>query len=108
MGVALTTTGYVYSLLSSFFSVVVFNFFFTEPSYSLRSSPDYVATFAVMFTAALLSSSLTSRINAQSIQTANKACNSAGRRRWASPVQRDTPNPSVTRVNRKQPEGHTV
>ena len=73
MGVALTTTGYVYSLLSSFFSVVVVTFFFTEPFYSLRSSPDYLATFAVMFTAALLSSSLTSRIKAQSIQTANKA-----------------------------------
>ena len=73
MGVALTTTGYVYSLLSSIFSVVVFNFFFTEPYYSLRSSPDYFATFAVMFTAALLSSSLTSRIKAQTIQTANKA-----------------------------------
>ncbi len=73
MGVALTTTGYVYSLLSSLLSVLVFNFFFTEPFYSLRSSPDYLATFAVMFTAALLSSSLTSRIKAQSIQTANKA-----------------------------------
>ena len=53
--------------------MLVFNFFFTEPYYSLRSSPDYFATFAVMFTAALLSSSLTSRIKAQSIQTANKA-----------------------------------
>ena len=73
MGIALTTTGYGYSLLSSFLSVVVFNFFFTEPYYSLRSSPDYFATFAVMFTAALLSSSLTSRIKAQTIQTANKA-----------------------------------
>ena len=73
MGVALTTTGYVYSLLSSLLSVLVFNFFFTEPFYSLRSSPDYLATFAVMFTAALLSSSLTSRIKVQSIQTANKA-----------------------------------
>jgi len=73
MGVALTTTGYLYSLLSSLLSVLVFNFFFTEPFYSLRSSPDYLATFAVMFTAALLSSSLTSRIKAQSVQTANKA-----------------------------------
>ena len=73
MGVALTTTGYLYSLLSSLLSVLVFNFFFTVPFYSLRSSPDYLATFAVMFTAALLSSSLTSRIKAQSIQTANKA-----------------------------------
>jgi len=73
LAVALFTSGYIYSLMSSLLSVLVFNFFFTEPFYSLRSSPDYVATFAVMFTAALLSSSLTSRIKAQSIQTANKA-----------------------------------
>ena len=73
MAVALFTSGYIYSLLSSLLSVLVFNFFFTEPFYSLRSSPDYVATFAVMFSVALLSSSLTSRIKAQSLQTANKA-----------------------------------
>ena len=73
MAVALFTTGYVYSVLSSLLSVLIFNFFFTEPFYSLRSSPDYFATFAVMFAAALLSSSLTSRIKTQSIQTANKA-----------------------------------
>ena len=53
--------------------MLVFNFFFTEPYWSLHSSPDYFATFAVMFAVALLSSSLTSRIKAQSIQTANKA-----------------------------------
>ena len=73
LAVAFVTTGTTYSLLSSLLSVLVFNFFFTEPYYSLRSSPDYFATFAVMFTAALLSSSLTSRVKAQSIQTANKA-----------------------------------
>ena len=73
LAVAMVTTGSLYSLLSSLLSVLVFNFFFTEPLYSLRSSPDYFATFAVMFTAALLTSSLTSRIKAQSIQTANKA-----------------------------------
>ncbi len=73
MAVALVTTGYVYSLLSSLLSVLIFNFFFTEPYYSLQSSPDYFATFAVMFAAAILSSSLTSRIKAQSVQTANKA-----------------------------------
>ncbi len=73
MAVALFTTGYIYSLLSSLLSVLIFNFFFTEPYYSLQSSPDYFATFAVMFAAAILSSSLTSRIKAQSVQTANKA-----------------------------------
>ena len=73
MAVALFTAGYVYSVLSSILSVLVFNFFFTEPFWSLHSSPDYFATFAVMFAVALLSSSLTSRIKAQSIQTANKA-----------------------------------
>ena len=73
MAVALLTTGYLCSVLSSLLSVLIFNFFFTEPFYSLQSSPDYFATFAVMFAAALLSSSLTSRIKTQSIQTANKA-----------------------------------
>ena len=73
MAVALFTTGYIYSLLSSLLSVLIFNFFFTEPYYSLQSSPDYFATFAVMFAVAILSSSLTSRIKTQSIQTANKA-----------------------------------
>ena len=73
MAVALFTTGYIYSLLSSLLSVLIFNFFFTEPYYSLQSTPDYLATFAVMFAAAILSSSLTSRIKAQSVQTANKA-----------------------------------
>ena len=73
MAVALFTAGYLCSLLSSLLSVLIFNFFFTEPYYSLQSSPDYFATFAVMFAVALLSSSLTSRIKAQSVQTANKA-----------------------------------
>ena len=73
MAVALLTAGYVCSLLSSLLSVLIFNFFFTEPYYSLQSSPDYFATFAVMFAAAILSSSLTSRIKAQSVLTANKA-----------------------------------
>ena len=73
MAVALFTTGYFCSLLSSLLSVLIFNFFFTEPYYSLQSSPDYFATFAVMFAVAILSSSLTSRIKTQSILTANKA-----------------------------------
>ncbi len=73
MAVSLLTSGHLYSLFSSLLSVLVFNFFFTEPYLSLHSSPDYFATFAVMFAVALLSSSLTSRIKAQSTQTANKA-----------------------------------
>ncbi len=73
LAVALFTDGYIYSLLYSLFSVLIFNFFFTEPYYSLQSSPDYFATFAVMFAAAILSSSLTNRIKTQSVQTANKA-----------------------------------
>lgn len=73
LSVALFTTGYACSLLSSLLAVLTFNFFFTEPYYSLQSSPDYFATFAVMFAAAVVTSSLTSRIKAQSVQTANKA-----------------------------------
>ena len=102
MGVALTTTGYVYSLLSSFLSVVVFNFFFTEPFYSLHSSPDYIATFAVMFTAALLSSSLTSRIKAQTIQTANKAYQTEVLLSTSQLLQKAEDKPAILDVAQRQ------
>ena len=73
LGVSLFTTGRTYSLLSSALSVLIFNFFFTEPYFSLRSDPGYVATFAIMFLVALLGSSLTTRIKQQAIQSAVKA-----------------------------------
>lgn len=102
LAVALVTTGTVYSLISSLLSVLVFNFFFTEPYYSLHSSPDYFATFAVMFTAALLSSSLTSRIKAQSIQTANKAYQTEVLLSTSQLLQKAEDKPAILEVVQRQ------
>lgn len=69
----MSITGRSYSLISSAFSVLIFNFFFTFPYFSLVSEPSYLATFGIMFIVALLGSSLTTRIKRQAIQSANKA-----------------------------------
>ncbi len=73
LGISMTTTGRSYSLLASLLSVLIFNFFFTYPYLTLMSDPSYLVTFGVMFIVALLSSSLTTRIKRQAIQSANKA-----------------------------------
>lgn len=73
LGISMVTTGRSYSLLASLLSVLIFNFFFTHPYFTLLSDPSYLATFAVMFIVALLSSSLTTRIKQQAVQSANKA-----------------------------------
>ena len=73
LGVSMATTGRAYSLLSSALSVLIFNFFFTHPYFSLVSDPSYITTFAIMFIVALLGSSLTTRIKRQAIQSAEKA-----------------------------------
>lgn len=73
LAVAMVTSGRSYSLLASLLSVLIFNFFFTAPYFSLLSKPNYVATFGVMFLVALLGSSLTARIKHQAVQSAGKA-----------------------------------
>lgn len=58
-----TTTHHVYGILASVLSVLVFNFFFTEPLYSFNThQPDYLFTFFVMLASSLFSSTLTSRL----------------------------------------------
>ncbi|QNL44459.1 sensor histidine kinase KdpD [Oscillibacter hominis] len=71
--VSMVTTGRSYSLGASVFAVLIFNFFFTYPYFTLMSDPSYIATFAVMLAVALLSSSLTTRIKRQAILSAHKA-----------------------------------
>src|SRR5574344_524674 len=77
LGIAMVTTGRSYSLLSSVLSVLLFNFFFTEPHFTLRSDPSYIATFGIMFIVALLSSSLTIRVKTQARMNADKAYRTA-------------------------------
>ena len=62
------TRGYVYGIAASVVATCTFNYFFTEPYYSLRAyRPDYPVTFVVMLLVALITSSLTTRL-----KTANK------------------------------------
>lgn len=73
LSIAVTTRGRSYSLLTSMLSVLIFNFFFVEPFFSLSAAPSSIATFVVMFIAAFLISSLTLRIRRQTVLTARRA-----------------------------------
>ncbi len=71
--IAMMTNGRSYSLVSSILSVMIFNFFFTSPYFTLMSDRKNIATFLVMFLAALLQSSLTVRIKTQVLESSQKA-----------------------------------
>lgn len=56
------TQGYAYGIAASLAATVTFNFFFTEPHYSLSvNDPSYFITFAVMTITAIVNSALTSK-----------------------------------------------
>lgn len=64
----------VYSLISSIVSVLVFNFFFTDPQFTLRAyNQGYPVTFLIMFLAALLTSSLAVKLKEHAKQSAKAA-----------------------------------
>ena len=76
LGVLLTATwteGRLYGILSSLLSVLTFNFFFTEPYFSLDAHPSYVITFFIMFLSSFLTSSLTIRIKTQARMAVQKS-----------------------------------
>jgi len=55
--------GYFYSFLASVCGVLLYNFFFTEPYYTLQVySPDYPITFLIMFIVGFFTSMLTIRV----------------------------------------------
>lgn len=65
---AMFTTGRWYCLLASVLSVLLVNYFFTEPYGTFRTGPDDVVALAVMFVVALLVSSLTTSLKQQSLE----------------------------------------
>ncbi len=75
--ISMVTTGRACGLFASLLSVLVFNFFFTAPHFTLRSDPAYLATFGIMFLVALLSTSLTVRVKTQAKMNADKAYRTA-------------------------------
>jgi len=60
------TKGRFYGVLSSVLGVLLFNFFFIEPKFTLSANePEYPITFLVMLFAALITSTLTMRVKNQ-------------------------------------------
>ncbi len=62
------TEGYWYGVFSSAVSVLTFNFFFTEPYYTLNAiQSGYPLTFVIMLLVALITSALTVRMKAEAL-----------------------------------------
>jgi two-component system sensor histidine kinase KdpD len=71
---AVVTGGTMYGAISSVLSVLIFNYFFTEPRFSfLAYDRGYPVTFIVMLAASLITSTLTKRVKDQARQSAQKA-----------------------------------
>lgn len=72
--IAFLTEGYLYGIAASVLSVLIFNFLFTEPRFTLMAyGTGYPLTFLVMFVAAILTSSLTVRAKGEARSNAQKA-----------------------------------
>ncbi len=66
--------GWIYGSVASLASVLLFNFFFTEPRFTLHAyDASYPVTFLVMLAASVITSSLTLRIKTQARQAARKS-----------------------------------
>ena len=72
--ISIVTEGWFYSFSATIASVLVFNFLFTAPRFTLRAyARSYPFTFAVMFLAALITGSLASRLKQHAGQAARDA-----------------------------------
>jgi two-component system sensor histidine kinase KdpD len=71
---AVITEHQIYSLISSIVSVLVFNFLFTEPKFTLQAyGQGYPVTFVIMFLAAFLTGSLAIRLKNHAKKAAQAA-----------------------------------
>lgn len=72
--ISIVTQARIYSIISSIVSVLVFNFFFTIPRFTLMAyDKGYPVTFAIMLIAALLTGSLAVKLKTQAKQSAQAA-----------------------------------
>jgi len=71
---SLFTKGYLCSVISSFLSVSLFNYFFTEPRLTFHAyHPGYPITFAIMLAASIITGTLASRLKAHAKLSAKAA-----------------------------------
>ncbi len=72
--ISILTKYRVYSLASSLISVILFNFFFTEPYFTMKAyEKGYPATFAIMFVSAFISSTLAIKLKDHAKNSAQSA-----------------------------------
>lgn len=72
--ISVVTRNRIYSLISSVLSVLLFNFLFTDPKFTLQATGQgYPVTFVIMFFAAFLTSSLAVQLKRNTIQLAKAA-----------------------------------
>lgn len=76
--IARFTRGYLWGIIASVASILLFNWFFTEPYYTLKvNDMTYIITFAIMALTAILTSALTTKAK-QSAEEARERENEAG------------------------------
>lgn len=74
MATAAMTNGYICSMLASLCSVLLFNYFFTQPRFSVKAyGHSYPVTFAMMALVSLLSSYMMTKIQRQGQENAKRA-----------------------------------
>ena len=67
---AVLVTNYISSIVVSFAAMIVFNFFFTEPLFTLHAyDAEYPVTFVVMLIVSFISCSIATRLKAIAIQS---------------------------------------
>ncbi len=72
--ISVVTDNRIYSFFASVASVLVFNFLFTAPQYSLKAyDKDYPLTFFIMFISALLTGSLAAKLKSSAQHSAQTA-----------------------------------
>lgn len=72
--ISVITSKQIYSLFASLASVIIFNFLFTEPKFTLRAyDPGYPVTFLVMLIASLITGTLATKLKESAKQSARTA-----------------------------------
>ncbi|KAA0966041.1 sensor histidine kinase KdpD [Sporosarcina sp. ANT_H38] len=71
---AMWSTGWVVSIISSLVAVLIFNFLFIDPQFSFDVyHQDYTTTFLIMFISGFITSSLTRKVKEQAIAAVRKS-----------------------------------
>ena len=100
---AIATKNRIYSLTSSLFSVLLFNFLFTEPIFSLKAyDSGYPITFFVMFMSAFITSSLAVKLKNNAKQSALVAFRTKVLLDTSQSLQQATGNEAIMEVVARQ------